>query len=108
MRRQANDRKSSMEKGQNIAKKRKLALRLLMEGNSSLRDIAQITNVDKSTLSRICKCLRNNDYVALEKMLCPSTYKRGASTVLPSEEETVFSERPIMPEREGLLLGMTL
>ncbi len=95
MRRQANDRKIFVEKGQNIAKRRKLALRLLMEGKSSLRDIAQITNVDKSRLSRICKCLRSNDDVTLEKMLCPSTYKRGSSSVLPSEEETMLSERPI-------------
>ncbi len=39
--------------------------------------IAQITNVDKSTLSRIGKCLRSNDDV-LEKMLCPFTYKERA------------------------------
>ncbi len=36
-------------------------------------DIAQITNVDKSTLSRIGKCLRSNDDVTLENLLCPST-----------------------------------
>ncbi len=75
------NRKIAMEKGQNIARRRKLALRLLKEGKRSLRDIAQITNVDKSILSRIGKCLHSNDDVTLEKMLCPSTYKRGASTV---------------------------
>ncbi len=38
----------------------------------SLRDIAQITNVDKSTPSRIGKYLPSNDNVTLEKMLYPS------------------------------------
>ncbi len=73
MHRQANDRKSSMEKGENIDRRRMLALRLLKEGKRTSREIAQITNVDRSTLRRIGKCLRSNDEVTLEKLLCPST-----------------------------------
>ncbi len=70
-----------------------------------MRDIAQITNVDKSTLSRIGKCLCSNDDVALEKMLCPSTYKRGSSTVLTSEEEAMLTERLIYAEKRGFAVG---
>ncbi len=98
MHRQPNDLKIAMEKGRNIARRRKLALRRLKEGNRSLRDIAQITNVDKSTPSRIGKCLCSNDKVTLEKMLCPSTYKRGAST---SEEEAILTERLIYARKRG-------
>ncbi len=73
-----------------------------------MRDIAQITNVDKSALNRIGKCLRSNENVMLEKMLCPSTYKTGALTVLKSEEEAVLTKAPYLwTEREGLLLGRT-
>ncbi len=97
--RQAND--LSMEKAQNIAKRGKLAFRLLKEGKRALRYIAQITNVDKSTLSRISKCLRCNDEVTLEKMLCPSTYKRGASTASTSEEEEMLTERLIYARMRG-------
>ncbi len=82
-----------MENGQNISKRQKLALRLLNEGKRSLRDIAQIANVDKSKLSRIGKCLLSNDDVTLEKLLCPSTYKRGAPSVFTSEEEAMLTER---------------
>ncbi len=57
-----------------------------------MRDIAQITNFDKSTLSRIGKYLRNNDHVTLGMMLCPSTYSRGQSTVMQSEEEAMLTE----------------
>ncbi len=89
MHRQANDQKIAMEKGRNIARR-------------SLRDIAQITNVDKSALSRIGKCLCSNDDVTLEKMLCPSTYKRGASK---SEEEAMLTERLIYAGKRGFAVG---
>ncbi len=62
-------------------------------------------NVDKSTLSRIGKCLRSNDEVTLEKMLCPSTYKRGQSTVLTSEEEAMLTERLIYAGKRGFAVG---
>ncbi len=62
-------------------------------GKRSLRDIAPITNVDKSTLSKICKCFLSNDDETLEKLLCPSTYKRVAPTLLTSEEEAMLTER---------------
>ncbi len=42
-----------MENGLNIAKRGKLALRLLNEGKSSFHDIAQIMIVGKCTLIRI-------------------------------------------------------
>ncbi len=71
MRRQANERNIAMENGLNIAKRRTLALRLLKEGKRSLRDIAQITDVDKATLNRIGEILRSNDDVTLEKTLRP-------------------------------------
>ncbi len=94
-----------MEKGQNIARIGKLALRLLKEGKRSLRDIAQNTNVDKSGLSRIGKWLRSNDDVTLERMLCPSTYKRGASTLLTSEEQAMLTERLIYARKRGFAVG---
>ncbi len=72
MHRQANYRKSPMGKGLNIAKRRTLAVRLLKAGKRSLRDIAQITDVDKSTLSVIGNRNRSNDDVILGKMLCRS------------------------------------
>ncbi len=75
-------------------------------GKRSSRYIAKISNFDKSTLSRIGKCLRSNDYMALEKMLCPSTYKRGASTALRSEEEAMLSERLIYAGKRGFAVGM--
>ncbi len=105
MHRQANDRKISMEKSKNIARRRKLAIRIFKEGKRSLRDSAEITNVDKSTLFRIGKCLRSNDDVMLEKMLGPSMYKRSASTVLTSEEEAILMERLIYAEKRGYAVG---
>ncbi len=60
-----------------------------------MREIALATSSDKSTLSRINKCLRNNDETALRKMLSPSTNKTGASTVLTTEEEAMIVERLI-------------
>ncbi len=68
MRRQANGRKIAMEKGLNIAKD---------EVKRSLRDTAQIINVDKSALSRIGKCLPSNDDVTLEKTLTFMTVQRA-------------------------------
>ncbi len=105
MHRQAHDWMISMKNGQNIARRRKLALRLLDEGKRSLRDIARITNFDKSTPSRIGKCLCSNDYVTLEKMLCPSTYKRCASAVSPSEEEAILTERHIYAGKRRFAVG---
>ncbi len=70
-----------------------------------MRDIAQITNVDKSALSRIGKCLRSNDEVTLEKMMCPSTCKRGALTLLTSEEEAMLTERLIYAVKRGFAAG---
>ncbi len=106
MRRQANGQNIAKEKGLNIAKRRKLAVCLLKERIRSLRHIAHITNIEKS-VSRIGSCLRSNEDVSLETMLCPSTYRRGASTVLTSEEEAMLTERVFMQEREELLLGKT-
>ncbi len=41
----------------------------------------------------------------LEKMLCPSTYKRGASTVLTSEEQAMLTERLIYAGKRGFAVG---
>ncbi len=73
--------------------------------NGHCENIAQITNIDKSALSRIDKCLRSNENVMLEKMLCPSTYKRGALTVLKSEEEAVLTKRLIYDGKRGFAVG---
>ncbi len=90
-----------MEKGHNIAKRRKLTLRLLKEGKRSLRYIAAITNFDKSTLSRIGE----NDDVTMEEMLCPSTCKKGRSTLLTSEEDAMLTERLIYAGKRWLAVG---
>ncbi len=55
-----------------------MAVCLLKEGKRSLRDIAQTTNVPKSTLCRICKFLRENNKIGLEMMLNLSKVKGGA------------------------------
>ncbi len=89
MRKQARDHKAGLEKGLELAKRQKQALRLPKEGKKSMREIALITTVDKTTLSSI-RCLRNNDEPALRMMLSPSTYKTGASTVLTAEEEAMI------------------
>ncbi len=70
-----------------------------------MRDIAQITNVDKSTLGRIGNFHHSNDDVTLEKTLCPSTYKRGVSTALTSEEEAMSTERLIYDGKRGFAVG---
>ncbi len=41
----------------------------------------------------------------LEKMLCPSTYKRGALTVLKCEEEAVLTKRLIYDGKRGFAVG---
>ncbi len=86
MRKQARVHKADLEKGLEFAKLRKQAKRLLKEGKNSLREMAHIANVDKSTLSRITKCLRNIDEPALTKMLSSTTYNTAAETVLQAEE----------------------
>ncbi len=43
--------------------------------------------------------------MTLEKMLCPSTYKRGASTVLTSEEEAMLTERLFYAGKRGFAVG---
>ncbi len=67
-----------------------------------MRDIAQITNVDKFTLGRIGNFHHSNTDVTLEKMLCSFTCKRDASTVLASEEEAMSTERLIYDVNRGL------
>ncbi len=49
--------------------------------------------------------VRCNDDVTLENMLCSSSYKRGASTVLSSEEEAMLKERLIYAEKRGIPVG---
>ncbi len=67
-----------------------MSLRLLKEGKRSLRDIAQTTVVDKFTLARISKFLRENNNIGLQKMPNLSKVKGGASTILTSEEEAMI------------------
>ncbi len=101
MRRQTNIRKIALQKCLENAKRRKMALRLLKEGKRSLRDIAQRTNVDKSTLSRISKFLRKNNNIGLQKMLNHSKVKGGAPTILTSEEEAMIAQRLIFARKRG-------
>ncbi len=82
-----------------------MALRLLKEARRSLRDIAQATNVDKSTLSRISKFLGENNNIGLEKMLNLSKVKGGAPTIRISEEEAIIAERLIFAGKRGFAVG---
>ncbi len=70
-----------------------------------MRDIAHITNVENSTLSRIGKCLRNNDDVTLAICCAPPRTRKSASTVLTSEEEVMLTERFIYAGKRGFAVG---
>ncbi len=74
-------------------------------GKKSLREIARITNVDKSKLSRINRFLQSNDEAALERMLSSATCKRGATTVVTAEEEKMIAERLIFAAKRGYVAG---
>lgn len=67
--------------------------------------IAHAANVDKFVLCRIRKCLFNINDAATEKMLSPSTYKAGASTVLTSEEEAMIVELLVIAGKRGFAVG---
>ncbi len=75
IRRQTNIRKIALQKCLENEKRRNMALRLLKEEKRYLCEIAQTTNVDNSTLSRISKFPRENNNIGLQKMLNPSQVK---------------------------------
>ncbi len=70
-----------------------------------MRDIAQITMLTILHSVDSVNAFAVNDGVTLEEMLCPSTYKRGASTALTSEEEAMLTERLIYAGKRGFAVG---
>ncbi len=89
-------------KGSKHRQRRKVTLRLLKQGKGSLRDIAEITHFDKSTLSRIGKCLRSKDIRAKNT---PVIYSAGKKVMtrwfepLPAESygAHIFTENNWFP-----------
>ncbi len=73
----------------------------LREGKISLREIARTTNFGKPNLSRLHKHLYENDEAALAKILSPSLYKAGKTTMLTNEEKTMVVERLIFAAKRA-------
>ncbi len=104
-RKQTSNRKITLQKCLEKWKQAKMVLRLVKDGNVSLRDIGQATDVPKSTLCTITKFLRENNKIGLEGMVNPSKVKGGARTILSIEEEAMIAEHLISAAMREFAIG---
>ena len=93
------------KQGEEEKERRARALNLFDNGRS-VKDVASICGISRSTASRIHSCLKIKDKEKLVKLLHPLNNRRGRKTIWTKEESKALNERIITAARRGFVVDV--
>lgn len=93
--------KEAKLKSDSCRKSREQAVELLRKRGTSIRGVADVTNIPKTTVGRISQCISKGDAAGLNRLLHPEVFHPGRKTVLSSVEEEMIAARIIFSAKRG-------
>lgn len=91
-----------MEENRKRGEKRANAVALLRGGAAtSIRAVADMTGVPKSTVQELKECIKKGDNDRLQKLLDPESFRPGKPSVIAKVEEYMLVERMKFAGRRG-------